>query len=94
MVQVPVHTSHDHVFHIYWDTLMTQKPTKTRGRPKAEKTMHQIAVRLDEDLIKDIDKTIERVSEGLFKVERSAVLREALATGWPAVKKKLEAARK
>ena len=70
---------------------MTKRIQKTRDRPKAEKIMHQIALRLDADLIAEIDGMIADLKDVPFiKVERSTVLRMALSEGWPTVRAQLK----
>jgi metal-responsive CopG/Arc/MetJ family transcriptional regulator len=56
-------------------TLMKRK----RGRPKADVTMMQIAIRLPVDLIAEVDAIVDEIkADPLMRAERSAVIRALL----------------
>lgn len=48
------------------------------GRPRAEHPLQQIAVRLPQDMLSEIDRV---VADRLGQTDRAAVIREAIARG-------------
>lgn len=62
---------------------MVRAPDKRRrGRPKAEITMVQIAIRLPADLLAEIDDIVAGLkNDPMMRAERSAVIRALLLEG-------------
>ena len=87
MLQEPT----DHIFVIYCLLVgfagiqYMSKPTKGarfRGRPKSEQTMQQIAIRLPEDVLSDLDEIVEELKrDPMIRAERSALIRSFIIEG-------------
>lgn len=58
---------------------MSTPMKRKRGRPKADVTMMQIAIRLPVDLIAEVDAIVDEIkADPLMRAERSAVIRALL----------------
>lgn len=63
---------------------------KKRGRPKADQTMKQIAIRVHLSMIDRFDDLVEKLTVNpLVKVERSVLMREAMEKGLELLEKEL-----
>ena len=62
-----------------------------RGRPVKETVMDTLAVRLPDDLIKQIDEYVEKIREGwpLMNVSRADAIRQLIAAGLESEKKRI-----
>jgi orotidine-5'-phosphate decarboxylase len=62
-----------------------------RGRPPKEATMDTLAVRLPDDLVRQVDEYVALLKEGmpLLNITRADALRQLIASGLAVERKKL-----
>lgn len=60
---------------------MARQDKPKRGRPPAAKTMQQIAIRLDSDVLDRVDRLVDELSSPLVRAERSTLLRAIIDRG-------------
>lgn len=70
---------------------MSDASKKPRGRPKADQTMKQIALRVDVDTLDAVEALVVAAEKAnpLMKTDRSTILRVALQKGVEALNKEL-----
>ena len=70
---------------------MAARKSGARGRPAKEATMDTLAVRLPDDLLRQVDEYMGRIKQGwpLLNVTRADALRQLIGAGLEAERKRL-----